>query len=378
MPAGILSAGIAHSATPKPARITLHVAVLEPARGDFSAQTRLMANGLEIGVASINRTAKKTGVRIQLDRTRFKPQTKPAALITRLAKAGVTAVVLPCHPDLQATIAAAAARRKLLVLAPCDSNARTAQRVPRYWSVGMAGNAEAAGLANFAALQNGTSALIVSSKRSSYSTTFAGYLREAAKRRGISVVGQTSVRLDGRDVDSLVTEIRRTKPRVILSGLFSPYSEKIVLKLRARGILTPIYLTSGADMPMDLARYGDAMKDVTFASFGFARPNADQPFVAAYRTRFRREVYGGFPGIGFETARVLDTAARKARSNAPDALDRALTRGFTTVGIAAGGLAYGPGIGHHPVAEVSLARIIRGAYVPLVASVPPAAMVPPA
>jgi ABC-type branched-subunit amino acid transport system substrate-binding protein len=242
----------------------------------------------------------------------------------------------------------------------------------------MAGNAEAAGLANFAALQNGTSALIVSSKRSSYSTTFAGYLREAAKRRGISVVGQTSVRLDGRDVDSLVTEIRRTKPRVILSGLFSPYSEKIVLKLRARGILTPIYLTSGADMPMDLARYGDAMKDVTFASFGFARPNADQPFVAAYRTRFRREVYGGFPGIGFETARVLDTAARKARSNAPDALDRALTRGFTTVGIAAGGLAYGPGIGHHPVAEVSLARIIRGAYVPLVASVPPAAMVPPA
>lgn len=337
--------------------------------------TRLMANGLEIGVQEVNRTPK--GVRIRLDRVGFDPPAKPQALVAGLVKRGVTAIVLPCHPDLQASIAAAANRR-LLMLAPCDSNAATAERVAGYWTVGMVGTAEAVQLANFAALQNGTSAMILSSPRSRYSTTFSGYFRTAAKRRGIAVVGEASMRLDARDIAGVVAAVNKTKPRVIFAGLYSPYSERFVLKLRKAGVRTPVYLPSGTDVPLSFARYGAAMKDVTFTSFGFPRPNATKRYVDAYRKRFRGDVYGSYPGIGFETARVLQTALGNSRSNTWDALDRAFTKGFRTTGVAATDLAYAPENGRHPTAEVGLARIIRGEYVPVVASVPADPETPPA
>ena len=375
IPAGLASAGIARSATQP---IALRIAVLEPRTGDFSKQTQAMANGLEVGVAAVNRTAGKTGVRLQLDRTRFVPGSKPATLVAAAARRGATVIVLPCHPDLQTSIAGAAARQKLLILAPCDSDPRAAQRVARYWTVGMTGNAEAAQLVNFAALQNGTSGLIVSSPGSRYSMTFAKYVRVAAKRRTVSIVGQKSMRLNSSDIAGVVAEINRTKPRVLFAGLYSPYSEQFVAKLRAAGVRIPVYLPSGADTRLDISRFGDVMKDVTFGSFGFPRPSAESLFLDPFRKRFKRPVYGSYPGIGFETARVAATAARGARATTGDALDRAFRKGLRTVGVAAGDLAYTAANGRHPSAEVGLARIIRGEYVAVTASIPLPEFVPPA
>ena len=364
----------ARESTAAPASpIAVKVAVLEPTSGEFTQQTRLMANGLEIGARQPGQ-----GVRISLTRKRFAPTAKPATLIQSLAGSGVTAVVLPCHPDQQAALGAEAGRRGLLVLAPCDFNARTAGSIPRYWSVGMNGNAETAQLVNFAALQNATNALILKAPRSSYSATAAAYFREAIKRRGLTVTGEVEVQQSGSNLDAVAKEIQRTRPRAVVTGLPAPQAVRIIVGLRSRGVLTPIYLTSGMDIPLDLNRFGESMKDVTFATYGFARPTTSRPFSDGYRKRFRRVAYGGFPGIGYETARVLRAAATKAKSADAAKLDRALATGLKVVGVATADNVYQSGAGRHPIADVALARLIRGEYIQVVSSVPPANTIPPA
>src|SRR5262249_44804734 len=105
--------------------------------------------------------------------------------------------------------------------------------------------------------------------------------------------------------------------------------------------------------------------------YGFARPEADG-FERAYKDRYGRMAAGSFPGLGFQTIELVRTAAAKARSGDPAALARVLDRGLRVPGIALGDATYARGGNGIPSVNVGIAAAIRGAYVPLFSSPPPA------
>lgn len=351
-------------------RGVVKVAVIEVVKGHFAPQNRLVANGAEIAVQQINAKGGIGGkVEIDLTRHRIAPSASPVATVLRLSRQGVRTLILPCNVDLQPQIADEAARHGMFMIAPCDFDAH-AKRA-RYWPVGMAGNAQAGQLAGMAKRNNGTSAFVLESRATYYGRKLTSYFRAAMRLYGIRLAGQTAVEPRKTSITSLAEQIKRAQPRIIFTALQSPDAQVVVAGLRRQGVLTPVYGTDAADGGFNLSNYGESdLADFSFASHGFPRPTSDA-FFEDYRKAFKTTPVGSFPGLGFESVRVLEAAVRKARSTAPAALDAQLKKkGLTVVGVALGDMRY-PGRGaRRPLANVGVAAIIFGEYTPLFASVP--------
>jgi hypothetical protein len=69
---------------------------------------------------------------------------------------------------------------------------------------------------------------------------------------------------------------------------------------------------------------------------------------------------GSFPGLGFETIRLLEAAVRGAHSAEPSAIQRALSRGLTLEGVALAERTYQPGGDHDPTSTVAIEKIVSG------------------
>jgi ABC-type branched-subunit amino acid transport system substrate-binding protein len=349
---------------------TLRAAILVPAGGDFAPHNALIANGAQIAATESGVSGGDVGpVRITLTRARFAADASPAAVMSTLASRGIRVVVLPCNVDATPALAAAGAKRKLLMLAPCDPSPKTLARVPMTWPTAMAGNAEVAQLVGYASQENATTAFVLGAKGSAYSTALGRYFREAAKLDHVRVAGSAAIDLPRYDVANLAARIRRSKARAIFTSVFSPHVEPLVAGLRAHGVDAAVYATDGMDAGLRLARYAAALDGVNFASFGFSRP-AGARFAKDYRGTFGQAPAGSFPRLGYETIRILDRAAARAGSTDPARIDAAFARGFTVTGVALADVTY-PGHGvREPLADAAVARAVRGAAYPLFASDP--------
>jgi ABC-type branched-subunit amino acid transport system substrate-binding protein len=279
------------------------------------------------------------------------------------------------------SLAREAARAGLLSVAPCNPEPRALRSVPRTWPVGVAGPQQAAQLATFARANNGTTAFVLSARGPRYLAALADDLEAAARRAGIRVVGRAEVALDGSNANAVAARIRSSRARGILTPIYAPHLTGIVSSLRSRGVRSIVYVTDGLDAlaATDLRgvrRARSPLEDVVFVTQGFARPEAAS-FLREYRRRHPAAVDSSLPGLGYETVRVLRAAAGRARSVRPAALDNVFRAGFSVPGVALGDITY-PGRGARaPVRTVGVARVVRSEYVPLLASVPSPAAVPP-
>src|SRR5262249_26420444 len=155
---------------------------LVPAGGDFAAHNALLANGAQIAAAESGDARGDVGpVRIELTRARFTADASPAAVMSALASRGIHVAVLPCDVDNAQALAAAGAKRKVLMLAPCNPSPGALARVPMTWPTAMAGNAEVAQLVGYASQENATTAFVLGAKGSAYSAALDRYFREAAR-----------------------------------------------------------------------------------------------------------------------------------------------------------------------------------------------------
>jgi branched-chain amino acid transport system substrate-binding protein len=289
--------------------------------------------------------------------------------VSALASRGIRVVVLPCDLDSTPALAAAGARRKLLMLAPCNPDPKALERVPMTWPTAMAGNAEVAQLVGYASQENATTAFVLGVNGSAYSAALDRYFRSAAKLDHVRIVGSALVAPSPSGVASLAAEIKRSNARAIFTSVYSPSVEPLIAELRAHGVEAAIYATDGMDADLRLARYAAALSGVNYASFGFPRP-ASARFVKDYRGTFGRAPEGSFPALGYETIRILETAATHAGSTDPARIDEAFARGFTVTGVALADVTF-PGHGARlPLTDAAVARAVRGASYPLFASDP--------
>jgi branched-chain amino acid transport system substrate-binding protein len=342
---------------------TLHVAMLVPASGDFSVHNTLLADGAQIAVNEIDAAGGIGGtVKLDLIKRPLEPDTSPEQVVASLADQKTDVLILPCDLDSVPGLAAAAAKRGMLMLAPCNPDPSVAY--PTLWPVGMAGNAQAAQLVAWARGVGAKNAYILTASGPGYLSNMTRYLKQALSLLHVPVVGESVVPLGKPLPASVVRQLKHLAPYAIVTPIYSPYLAPMVEQLRKGGVIQNIYATDGFDAQQQLEEYGQYLANVFFGAYGFAGPAARQ-FIRDYHLAYHNAPSGSFPGLGFETVKVLQAAVLKAQSAEPAAIGQAFANGFTVPPIAIEAVTYTGHGAHLPSNEVGIARIVSGQRMPL-------------
>jgi ABC-type branched-subunit amino acid transport system substrate-binding protein len=353
----------------------LRAAIVIPKSGPFSIHNRLIANGATVAAREINAQGASKGhppIRLKLKVVTLKPTASPKSILRGLAGSSTRVLILPCNIELQESLARAAAKAGFLSLSPCNPDANLAKSVPRFWPTGTTGAAEAMQLAFYAQSYAHAKTAFVLNDHSWYGRQLSSELRTFAKREKIKIVGQATAPTSYGGIGPLAKRIRKLNPAVVFTTVPSPRVETIITQLRNWNVGSAFYVTDGMDAGINFLKYrngpyNSSIEDVLFATFGFPRPGSGQ-FYRDYADAYGKKPVGSFPGLGYETLHVLETAAGRATALTPTALNAAFARGFTVPGVALEDISY-RGHGHRqPVTDVGLAQVIRDGYVALFTS----------
>ncbi len=296
-----------------------------------------------------------------------------AALKARLESQGAAALILPCDTSSEQGLAAAGASFGLLMLAPCTPDATAGERYPTYWSVGASSTQEAAALVEYLKQDNYSSLFVVTATGTGYAEEQTDAFRSAAQGAGIKVDGSATLSVSKPDYASVVSAVEaiRPLPVAMFTALPPALASGLSRSLLDKGLHVTVLGSTVMDTPGSLANE-KGLENATFASYGFAREDAAaMSFERDYKAGFGKAPVGAFPGLGFETVRVLAVAARKAGSADPAAIQRALTGGVTVQGVGLATRTYSGGL-HTPVGDVGISKVYSGEIMPLLATTPPA------
>lgn len=349
------------------------VVIDQPSSGLFAQQNASIAQGATVAVDELNAAGGLARhIRIKLV-TEDLEGLSSTAVEGRLRSEAAAALILPCDTQSQASLAAGATRSDTLTLAPCNPDPTAGRRYSMYWPVGMTPSDEATGLVTFMRALGYRSVFIVSAPSNHYAALMTSYFRGAAQRKGILIVGSASVARTTENLSSLAHAIEAAKPHasIIFTALPPPLVNQLAAGLQARGVTQNVAGTSAMDTRLTMTSNGRALEGAVFPSYGFPRESASaHRFASDYKKQFGSEPVGSFPGLGFETIRLLETAARKARSAEPSAIQRALSQGLTLEGVALAERSYRPGGGHNPTGTVAIEKLVSGHLEPVLVSTP--------
>jgi branched-chain amino acid transport system substrate-binding protein len=344
--------------------------------GFLAVHDKLIANGARLAVDQINAKGGiggKVKIKLIMEDTKSDPAASVSVANDLTAK-HVAVMVLPCNTDFQLAMAAVAKRKNQFTLSPCNADPTAPKAFPIYWPVGMAGNAQMAQLANYAKLRHYKKVYVLDSNFL-YVHLMAKYFKKAAPSRGITIVGTDQIPFGAQgfpnDYAAQVGKIKAlsTQPDAIMTGLFSPFVDTLAKELRAQGLNEPIIGSDGMDTQLDLTAGGKAIWGSAFSTFGFATPGSKTAkLMALFQKRFGSPD-GTYPGLGYDTIKVLESAVIKAGSTDPKKIQAVLSNGITVQG-ALGPYIY-PGHGeHNPKTYVIVDQIKNGKFTLVLKSIP--------
>ncbi len=333
--------------------------------GFLAVHDKLISNGAKLAVDEIN---KKGGIggKVKIKLILEDTKSDPAASVTvahDLISKKVDVMVLPCNTDFQVAMAAVANRSKQFTLSPCNGDPTVAKTFPVYWPVGPAGNAQMAQLANYAKLRHYTRVYVLDSNML-YVHLMSKYFQKAAPSRGVKIVGVGQIPFGAtgfpQDYASIVSNIKRVSPApdAVMTGLFSPFNDSLVKEMRSEGLKMPVLGADGWDTTLNLTAGGTAIEGCAFSTFGYpSKGSSTAKFIARFKSRFGSPD-GIYPGLGYDTIKVLEAAAIKADSTDPQKIAAALGSGLTVNG-SLGKIVY-PGKGEHNPRNTVAVNQIRG------------------
>ena len=351
---------------------SMNVVVDQPSEAAFAEENHLIEEGAQVAAEEANGSGQLPGnLHIKLVPEHLEGLSA-SAVQERLRSDGAGVLVLPCDTSSQASIASAAAHYGTLMVAACNDEPLAAQRLSTYWPVGSSGSEEMAELAAFMQTQGYLRAYVVSAPGVRYVGLLTGDFERAAKAKGIRVVGSTAVNPDSQDFTSVANAIKGMEPQptAVFTALPPPAVNRLGAALHAQGVTAAVVGTSVMDSRYTLAS-GEGLENAIFSSYGFAREGgAAQRFAADYAKQYGRPPLGSLPGLGYETVRLLEEAARRAHSGEPSAIQHVLAGGFALSGVALADRHYQPGSDHNPVSEVGVEKISGKSFEPLIAGSP--------
>jgi branched-chain amino acid transport system substrate-binding protein len=154
-----------------------------------------------------------------------------------------------------------------------------------------------------------------------YSMGLAAAFREEAKRLGAEAVIERGFARDETSFAIPILEVMDERPDVIYAPVELAIMARVARTAMIAGIKGEMFLGSDAWGTEDLAReVGEALSGAFFTDHWAedAPWPASRSFVTRYRERFQREPRA-FAALGYDAAKMLADAARRASAAAPEA-----------------------------------------------------------
>lgn len=181
-------------------------------------------------------------------------------------------------------------------------------------------NTQAAAGAEFGRREFGGSVAILWDSTSQYTRTLPRYFRSRFENLGGTVVLDAAFD-GGCDITALGKQLASQQPHFIyLAGLPDCIGE-VVASLRSTGVSVPIIGGDGLDTPNLLASGAGPTNNVWFTTHAWLSEESGTPeakkFIAAYRDAYGAAPSDAFAALGYDAARLMLEALRRAR-NQPD------------------------------------------------------------
>ncbi len=158
---------------------------------------------------------------------------------------------------------------------------------------------------------------ILSDTASAYSVGLAKYFKDPFVAGGGQVVLEQKYSGKDKDFKAQLTAIKAANPEAICVPGYYTEAGLIVAQARQLGINVPLFGGDGWEAPQLIEIAGGKALENTYYSTHYSSENTDpqvQSFVAAFKARYNGETPDAMAALGYDSARVLADAIKRAGS----------------------------------------------------------------
>jgi len=291
-----------------------------------------------LAVAEINRAGGVMGKRIEVivEDDRGTPEEANTVVSKLIERDRVVAVLGEVASSLSLAGAPLCQKAHIPMITPSSTNPEVTKKGDYIFRICFIDPFQGTVMARFAYRRlQARHAGILQDRKNDYSVGLARFFREEFERLGGEVVADESYQEGDTDFKAQLTALQAKRPAV----LFIPgyYTEVGLIAKQARelGITCPLIGGDGWDSPQLVAIGGEAVEGGYYSnhySIEEKRPEIAQ-FVRSYRAQFAGEEPDAMAALGYDAARILADAIRRAGKVDPKAIRDALarTKGFRGV-----------------------------------------------
>ena len=307
----------------------------EIAIGEYSSMTGTTATfgqstdqGIRLAMDEINASGGVLGRRLVvfLEDDQSRPEEAATAATKLVNQKHVVAMLGEASSSRSLAAAPICQANRVPMVSPSSTNPRVTEVGDYIFRVCFIDSFAGAVMARFAAgsLKLTRVALLVD-VRNDYSIGLATYFREQFKKLGGQILAEQSYSEGDSDFHAQLTQLKAVNPEAIYVPGYYTEVGTIARQARELGIKAPFLGGDGWDSPKLWEIGGEALNGSYFANhYSVDDPNpAVQKFVGDYRARYKA-VPDALAALGYDAARILADAMRRAGSTAGDKVRDAL------------------------------------------------------
>ncbi len=317
---------------------TLKIGAVFPMSGSQSTYGEESMNGVTLALEDLKTTDAALAAKITLVKEDEKSNPVDAASAVKkvlsVDKVDVVFGTVASSNTLSMTAAANEAGKPLVT--PASTNPEVTKKGDGIFRTCFIDPFQGAVLANFALTNlSKKKAAILLDHKSDYSKGLAQFFTDAFKAGGGEIVAEESYEAGKKDFKTQLTKLRGKNPEVLLIPGYYTEVGLIMKQAKQMGFNVTMLGGDGWDSPTLYQLAGaDAVKDHYFSSH-FSADDTDpavQKFVKDYTAKFKIAP-GAMAALGYDGVLVIADAFKRAGSNDPAALKKALgsTSGFKGV-----------------------------------------------
>ena len=305
--------------------------------GEYSSMTGTTATfgqstdqAIRMAVEEINRAGGVLGksIRLCLEDDQSRPEEAATAVTKLINQYHVVAMLGEASSSRSLAAAPICQANRVPMVSPSSTNPRVTQIGDYIFRVCFTDSFAGAVMARFAARRlKLTRVAVLTDVRNDYSVGLHAFFRDEFRSLGGEIVAEQSYSEGDSDFHAQLTQIRSAAPEAIYIPGYYTEVGTIARQARELGIRVPLLGGDGWDSPKLWEIGGDALNGCYLANhYSVDDPSPDvRRFVAEYRKR-----YGAVPdalaALGYDAARILFDAMRRAGSASPEKLRDALAR----------------------------------------------------
>lgn len=316
---------------------------LTGATATFGQSTK---DGVDLATAEVNAAGGVLGkpIRLIVEDNQGKPNEAVNAVLKLIQRDRVVAVLGDVASSLSIAAAPVCQQNRIPMLSPSSTNPKVTEMGDYIFRACFIDPFQGEVMAKFAlGTLKAKTAAVFTDRRNDYSVGLAQFFKEKFAALGGKIVAEEGYQAGDREFKPQLTNLRAANPDVIFVPGYYTECALIARQARELGIKAPLLGGDGWDSDVTVESGGAAVEGCYFSNH--YHQDDPRPEVQSFVKKFR-EIHGGrtpdaMAVTGYDAAKILYDAIRRAGSTAPKAIRDALAATRDFVGVS-GKITIGP------------------------------------